>query len=151
MRQLSLVAWTLGIVLGAETAIAQPQPPSKRPNILLAIADDVSWPHMGAYGCRFIKTPNFDRMAKEGILFNHCFTSNPKCSPSRASILTGRYSWQLEEACCHFGIFPGKFKVYPDQLEAVGYFVGYTGKPWAPGDWAKGGCKRIPPATNTIR
>ena len=45
---------------------------------------------MSAYGCRFLKTPNFDRVAHEGILFNHCFTATPKCSPSRASLLTGR-------------------------------------------------------------
>jgi N-sulfoglucosamine sulfohydrolase len=115
-----------------------------RPNILFAIADDASWPHMSAYGCKFVKTPNFDRVAREGILFNNAFTSNPKCSPSRASILTGRSTWQLEEACDHFGIFPSKFKVYPDLLEASGYFVGFTAKGWAPGDFKAGGWTRNP-------
>ncbi len=115
---------------------------SARPNILFAIADDAS--HMSAYGHKFVNTPNFDKVAREGILFLNAFTTNPKCSPSRASILTGRHTWNLEEACCHYGIFSSKFKVYPDILEEAGYFVGYTGKGWAPGDWERGGFKRNP-------
>lgn len=116
---------------------------NKKPNILFAIADDAS--HMSIYGHKFVNTPNFDRVAREGILFKNAFTTNPKCAPSRAAILTGRHTWQLEDACCHFGIFPAKFKVYPEILEKeAGYFVGYTGKGWAPGDWEKGGFSRNP-------
>jgi arylsulfatase A-like enzyme len=115
-----------------------------RPNILFCIADDASWPHMSAYGTKFVKTPNFDRVAKEGILFNNAFTPLPKCSPSRASILTGRYPWQNEEAADHNGLFPAKFKVYPQLLEDAGYHVGFTGKGWGPGDFARGGFKRNP-------
>jgi N-sulfoglucosamine sulfohydrolase len=114
----------------------------KRPNILFAIADDAS--HMGAYGHKFVDTPNFDKVAEEGILFTNAFTTNPKCAPSRASILAGMHTWQMEEACNHFGIFPAKFSVYPDILEEAGYHVGYTGKGWAPGDWKAGGFKRNP-------
>jgi arylsulfatase A-like enzyme len=129
----------LFLAIGVTAAEAKP------PNILFCIGDDISWPHMSAYGCTFIKSPSFDRVAREGILFQNCFTSNPKCSPSRASLLTGRHSWQLEEACDHNGIFPAKFKVYPDVLEKeAGYLVGYTGKPWAPGDFKAGGWKRNP-------
>ncbi len=116
----------------------------KRPNILFAIADDVSRMHLGAYGCKFVRTPNFDRLAKQGILFTNCYTTNPKCSPSRATILTGRNTWELEDSCNHFGIFWNKFPVYPDILEASGYHIGYTGKGWAPGDWQTGGFKRNP-------
>lgn len=114
----------------------------RKPNILFAIADDAS--HMGAYGHKFVSTPNFDRVAEKGILFKNAYTVNPKCSPSRASILTGMHTWQLEEACCHHGLFSSKFPVYPDMLEANGYFIGYTGKGWAPGDWKRGGFKRNP-------
>lgn len=46
--------------------------------------------YAAAYGCTFVKTPNFDWIAREGVLFKNCFTSNPKCSPCRATILTGR-------------------------------------------------------------
>jgi N-sulfoglucosamine sulfohydrolase len=115
-----------------------------RPNILFCIADDASWPHMSAYGSKFVNTPNFDRVAREGILFNNAFTPIPKCSPSRAAILTGRSPWQLEEAFDHNGIFPAKFKVYPQLLEDAGYHVGFTAKGWGPGDFAKGGFKRNP-------
>lgn len=113
-----------------------------RPNILFAIADDAS--HMSAYGHRFVNTPNFDWVAKEGVLFNNSFTTNPKCAPSRASILTGMHTWQLEDACTHYNVFPNKFPLYPDLLEDCGYFIGYTGKGWGPGDWKRNGLKRNP-------
>jgi arylsulfatase A-like enzyme len=99
---------------------------------------------MSAYGCKFVNTPAFDRVAREGVLFNNAFTPNPKCSPSRACILTGRNTWELEEACCHNGVFPAKFAVYPDLLEGAGYFVGGTGKLWGPGDFKAGGFTRNP-------
>ncbi len=115
-----------------------------RPNILFIIFDDWGWQHAGAYGCQWVKTPNFDRVAREGVLFKNAFTSNPKCSPCRASILTGRNSWQLEEAACHNGLFPSKFAVYPDLLEKAGYVVGLTGKGWGPGDFKSHGRTRNP-------
>jgi len=105
----------------------------KRTNILFAIADDAS--HMSAYGHNFLKTPNFDRVANEGVRFTRAFTTNPKCAPSRASILTGRHTWQLEEACLHWNNFPKNWSVFPEALEDAGYHVGLTGKGWAPGDW----------------
>jgi arylsulfatase A-like enzyme len=117
---------------------------ARRPNILLVISDDWSYGHAGAYGCRWIKTPAFDRIAREGALFSNSFTNNPKCSPCRASLLTGRNTWQLEEAMCHNGLFPAKWPVYPDLLEKAGYLVGHTGKGWGPGDFQGGGFKRNP-------
>ncbi len=115
-----------------------------RPNILIAIADDWSFGHAGAYDCEWVETPAFDRVAREGVLFSNAFTSNPKCSPCRASLLTGRNSWQLEEATNHFGLFPHKWPVYPEVLEAAGYHVGFTGKGWGPGDYEAGGFDRNP-------
>lgn len=115
-----------------------------RPNILFIIFDDWGWSHAGAYGCRWVKTPNFDRVAREGLLFRNSFTSNPKCSPCRASILTGRNSWQTEEAMCHNGLFPSKFALYPDLLESAGYVIGLTGKGWGPGDYKSTGFRRNP-------
>lgn len=106
---------------------------SKRPNILFAIADDASWKHFGAYGCNWVKTPAFDRIAKEGILFQNAYTPNAKCSPSRACILTGRNSWQLEEAGNHVPFFPTKFKTYAEALGENGYWTGSVAKGWAPG------------------
>ncbi len=105
----------------------------KRPNILIAMGDDISFPHMSAYGCSFVSTPGFDRVAREGILFNNVYTPNSKSSPSRACFLTGRNSWQLEEAGNHVPFFPQKFTTFMESLGRNGYSVGYTAKGWAPG------------------
>lgn len=114
-------------------SIGQSKGKLSSPNILFAIADDASFPHMGAYGTGWVETPAFDRVAEQGILFNRAYVPNPKCAPSRAIILTGRNSWQLEEAANHWAVFPQKFKVYTEVLAEHGYFVGSTGKKWAPG------------------
>ncbi|MBN1673986.1 MAG: sulfatase [Kiritimatiellae bacterium] len=116
----------------------------KRPNILFAISDDQSWPHASAYGHPTIRTPAFDRVAREGVLFTHGFCPASQCSPSRAAVLTGRQIWQLAEAGSQDSVFPNTFPVYTDLLEAAGYHLGYTGKPWAPGNWAAGGWRRNP-------
>ena len=69
-------------------------------------------------GC---KTPAFDRVAKEGLLFNHAYTPNAKCAPSRACILTGRNSWQLKEAANHICYFPPEFKGWGEALAEHGW------------------------------
>lgn len=132
------------------SSFAAKQPTSKRPNILLAISDDQSWLHTGAYGSKFVKTPAFDRIAREGVLMKNAFAASPGCSPSRAALLTGRHTWQLEEAGTHASSFPQKYPVYPDLLESAGYHVGYTGKGWGPGDFKASGRARNPagPAYN---
>jgi arylsulfatase A-like enzyme len=104
-----------------------------RPNLLLAVADDWSWPHAGAYGCAWVKTPAFDRVAREGLLFRNAYTPNAKCAPSRACMLTGRNSWQLEEAANHMPFYPAKFKTSFETLAEHGYHVGHTAKGWGPG------------------
>ncbi len=68
------------------------QTPSKRPNILFILTDDHRWDCMGAMGHPFLKTPNMDRMAAEGVLFENAFATTSLCSPSRASFLTGQYA-----------------------------------------------------------
>ena len=123
---------------------------SAPPNILFAIADDASFPHMSAYGTKWVNTPAFDYVAKHGLLFNKAYTTNAKCAPSRATILTGRNSWQLEEACNHWPRFPEKFITFAEVLPNDGYFVGHTAKGWSPGIAEKKGQKRdlIGPAFN---
>ncbi len=114
------------LFLSGQTRAATP------PNILFAIADD--WgAHAGVYGHKWIKTPHFDRVAKDGILFTRAFTPNAKCAPSRACILTGRNSWQLEAAANHICYFPPKFKGWCEALSDNGWFVGHTTKGWGPG------------------
>ena len=107
----------------------------RRPNILIAIADDQSFPFAGAYGCNWIHTPAFDRVAAEGLLFTNCYTPNAKSAPSRACLLTGRYSWQLEEAGNHIGYWPeNRYPTFCEVLARNGYYAAFTGKGWAPGN-----------------
>ncbi len=107
---------------------------AERPNILYCLADDWSYPHAGVYGDKVIHTPNFDRIAHEGALFTHAFSSAPSCTPSRAAMLTGRPVHQLREGANLYGFLPKQFQVYPNILERAGYVVGFTGKGWAPGN-----------------
>ncbi|MCR9197420.1 MAG: sulfatase [Planctomycetaceae bacterium] len=107
--------------------------PAQRPNILFCISDDQSWMHAGAYGCGWVNTPAFDRVARDGLLFLNAYTPNAKCAPSRACLLTGRNTWQLEAACNHWCYFPPQFRSWFEGLSQHGYHVGYTGKGWAPG------------------
>ena len=104
-----------------------------RPNILLLFADNWLYDHAGANGNRLVKTPVFDRMAREGTRFTHAFCPVPSCGPTRSSFVTGRAAHQLEEIANHGGRFAGKFRVFVDALATAGYHTGYTGKGWAPG------------------
>lgn len=129
--RISGVAWGLVMLTGLMTWCEVDG--GERPNILVAVADDASYPYMSAYGCRWVTTPAFDRVAREGLLFTRAYTPNAKCAPSRACILTGRNSWQLEAACNHVPYFPAKFPTYAEVLSQHGYCVGMTAKGWAPG------------------
>lgn len=115
-----------------------------KPNILIAISDDQSYPHASAYGSRMVNTPAFDLVAEGGILFNNAFVASPGCAPSRAALLTGLNTWQLEAAGTHASSFPAHLRVFPDILEEAGYYIGYTRKGWAPGDWEVSGRQRNP-------
>lgn len=105
-----------------------------RPNVLFCLADDVSFPYWGAYGCSWVRTPNIDKLASQGMLFMNAYTCNAKSGPSRSCILTGRNSWQLEAACNHFAFWPQEFKTFAEVLRENGYSVAKTGKGWAPGN-----------------
>ncbi|MEO6758567.1 MAG: sulfatase, partial [Saprospiraceae bacterium] len=104
----------------------------------------VSWLHTGAAGDPVVKTPHFDRIAKSGVLCRNSFSTCPGCAPSRASILTGRSIWQLEEAGTHASLFPKKFAVFPDLLRQAGYFTGLTGKGAGPANFKDAGWPHNP-------
>ena len=106
---------------------------AERPNILFAIADDWGWPHAGSYGDPAVKTPTFDRLAKEGALFRHAYVSSPSCTPSRGAILTGQWHWRLEGAGNLWSVFPDKYDTYPELLARAGYVTGVSSKGWGPG------------------
>ncbi len=75
----------------AAAAIYTIKAESKRPNIILAMADDQGWGDMGYMGHKVLKTPVFDEMAKTGLRFDRFYAAAPICSPTRASVLTGRH------------------------------------------------------------
>jgi N-sulfoglucosamine sulfohydrolase len=104
-----------------------------RPNILFCIADDWGWPHAGAYGDGAVKTPNFDRLAKGGVLFNHAYVSSPSCTPCRNSILTGQWHWRLKSGANLWSDLPVGLPVYPLLLEDAGYHIGHSRKSYGPG------------------
>ncbi len=110
------------------------QEPPQRPNILFAIADDWGWPHAGSYGDPVVKTPAFDRLAMEGVLFNHAYISSPSCTPSRNAILTGQYHWRLGPGANLWSTLDPSTPVYPLLLEDAGYKIGRFRKSWGPGD-----------------
>ena len=112
---------------------------SAPPNILFLIADDWSYPHAGILDDPIVRTPTFDRLAQEGVLFHQAFCASPSCSPSRAAILTGRYPHQLEGGGNLWSVYPGKYPNVVRLLEENGYFTGSTRKGWGPGDYERAG------------
>ena len=135
MKTIQTILFCLFTILTAEV---------KKPNIFFAIADDWGWPHAGSYGDNVVKTPTFDKIAKEGLLYNQAYCSSPSCTPSRAAILTGQWHWRLEESANLWSTLNSKFDVYTDILEKSGYHVGYTRKGWGPGKIEVGGRNQNP-------
>ena len=110
---------------------------TRRPNILFAISDDQSFLHTSFAGCTFIKTPAFDRVAREGVYFNNCIAGSPGCAPSRSTIVTGRYHWQNEQSGQHASSWMKKYIPFIDLLDANGYVTGRTGKGVSPFKYAR--------------
>jgi N-sulfoglucosamine sulfohydrolase len=106
---------------------------AKRPNILFCIADDWGWPHASIHGDAVVKTPTFDSIARNGILFENAFAIVPSCTPSRNSILTGQYPWRLKTGASLWSVFPEGVQTYPNLLEDAGYHVGSYRKAFGPG------------------
>lgn len=105
---------------------AAAQPGAARPNILLVLSDDHSYPHVGCYGTD-IKTPNLDRLAAQGMRFDRAYVACPQCVPSRATIMTGRSSVRI--AMTRFSApLPMDVVTYPELLRAQGYFTGVAGR-----------------------
>ncbi len=109
----------------------------RRPNILFAISDDQSFFHTGFAGSPFVNTPGFDRIAREGVYFTHCYAGSPGCAPSRSALITGRHHWQNEQAGQHASSWMKKYVPFIDELEANGYRLGRTGKGVAPFQYAR--------------
>jgi len=124
----------------------------ERPNILFVISDDQSWLHTSINDDPVVKTPVFDRIATEGVLFKYAFCAAPSCTPSRGAICTGQNIWRLEQGGDLWSTLPKKFITYQEILESNGYAIGFTGKGWGPGYNEPGGRSQNPagPAYNRI-
>ena len=111
-----------------------------RPNVLVFLADDWSYPHATHLGDATVRTPNFDRLAREGaVVFERAFVSSPSCTPSRAAILTGRHAVALGPGANLYGPLDTAYANYVTLLARAGYHVGMTRKGWGPGVAAVGG------------
>lgn len=101
---------------------------TKRPNIVIIISDDHAFQAIGAYGNKYVKTPNIDRIANEGVLFNKGYVTNSICGPSRAVILTGKYSHKNGFKDNENSTFNGDQDSFIKQLKGSGYETAWIGK-----------------------
>ena len=130
MRSLLSACFSLIVMVNLNPCFAEVQPP---PNILFIIADDASCHFGKAYHCEWVNTPHIDQVAQEGIVFDNFYVVSAKCAPCRAALLTGRNSWQNEDAANHQNFFPAALPVFSEVLKKNGFAVGKKGKVWGPG------------------
>jgi arylsulfatase A-like enzyme len=125
----------LAILALGTISCTQPRPPASHvrapgaqgPNILFIMSDDHALAAIGAYGSELIETPNIDRIASEGIRFTNSFVTNSICAPSRAVLLTGKYS-HLNGLRDNRDTFDGSQPTFPKLLQAAGYQTALVGK-----------------------
>ncbi len=117
----------LGIVLAVCCAGASGARAASRPNILFIFTDDHGAQAISAYGSRVNQTPNIDRIANEGMIFENCMVSNAICGPSRAVILTGKHS-HINGFTDNGGRFDGSQETFPKLLRGAGYQTAVIGK-----------------------
>lgn len=116
---------------------SQPAPP----NVILIIGDDISWNDLGCYGHPHIRTPNTDHLAEEGLRFTNAFLTASSCSPSRCSIITGRYPHNTGAAELHTPL-PADQVPFPLLLKQNGYYTVAAGK-WHMGPDAKSAFDKV--------
>lgn len=109
------------------TTIGQLAQTDSRPNFVIIIADDMAWNDSGCYGHPHVKTPNIDRLAKEGLRFTSAFLTCSSCSPSRCSIMTGRYPHSTGAQNLHDPL-PTDQIVFAGLLKNAGYYTASAGK-----------------------
>mgnify|MGYP003662847211 CR=1 FL=1 len=97
---------------------------AEQPNVILIMADDVSWEAFGCYGAEDYETPNIDELASKGLRFSHCY-STPICTPSRVEIMTGKYSFRNYT---HFGYLNPDEKTFGHLMQSAGYKTAIAGK-----------------------
>ena len=114
---------------------------TNKPNVIIFIADDISWDDFGCYGNNQVNTPNIDLLAKNGIIFNNTYLTTSSCSPSRNSIITGRYPHNTGAAELHTSP-PIDMISFPEILKDNGYYTLQAGK-FHMGEYAKRGFSEV--------
>ncbi|MBL4884878.1 MAG: sulfatase [Planctomycetaceae bacterium] len=114
-----------GLFAGTHSLLAEGQ---DRPNIILFIADDMGWDDCGAYGHPHIQTPNIDQLAREGMRFDNAYLTCSSCSPSRSSIITGRYPHSTGGAFQLHNPLPADQITFVELLKEAGYYTSLAGK-----------------------
>jgi arylsulfatase A-like enzyme len=109
--------------LQAPAALAAVESATAAPNFVFLISDDHSFPDLGCYGNTAVRTPHLDRMAREGVRFEHCYVSSPQCSPNRSSILTGCTPHTTATSRLHTPMPPWE-PTFLEPLRERGYFAG---------------------------
>lgn len=132
-----LPAVLCAVMLGMSVHPALAQANRTAPNIILIIGDDVGYGDFGCYGNPYVRTPNIDRIASAGLKFTGFFLTTSSCSPSRASIISGRYPHNTGAAELHTPL-PPEIISFPALLKAGGYYTAASGK-WHLGEAAKRG------------
>ena len=118
--------------LAASAAAAAACRRPSRPNVVVILTDDQRWDCLSCAGHPFLKTPNVDRVAAEGVRFANNFVTTSLCSPSRASMLSGLYA-HSHRIIDNFTEYPAELPSYPRALKAAGYRTAYIGK-WHMGE-----------------
>ena len=115
------------LLTGIAAAPAVLRGQSTPPNILLVLSDDHSVPYLGAYGARWMSTPNLDKFAETGVRFDRAFTAAPQCVPSRTALLTGRSPVAVRMGRFNSPLPPNAVTL-PEVLKTRGYFTGVCGR-----------------------
>jgi arylsulfatase A-like enzyme len=126
-REFLKTGGTLGVAAALSRFASAERSPGTRPNIIFIMADDHASHAISAYGSRINSTPNIDRIAAGGMRFDNCFCTNSICAPSRAVILTGKYS-HLNGVRNNSEKFDGSQQTFPKLLQKAGYQTAMIGK-----------------------
>ena len=119
--------WWLGLILVASVGSVQADEPPRRPNMVLFLADDLSWADCSMFGGKDVPTPNMERLARAGMTFSHAFVASPSCAPSRAALLTGLDPMRNGAMLNHSHPRDG-LKLWPAYFQELGYEVVAIGK-----------------------
>jgi len=114
------------VIFAAPVIAAETSP--KRPNLVYVFSDQQSWDMLGCYGNKDIITPNFDRLAEQGIRFNHCISNIPLCTPYRGILMSGQHPFRNGAMQNDLQMLPGNGKYFGEVLRDAGYRMGYYGK-----------------------